>query len=620
MSAAGLEVRNLRVSARGRRGEVSIVSDVELTVRRGEAVGIVGESGSGKSLTGRAIMDLLPPNVSTTGEISYGGLDLSAMSAKDRARLRGPEMVLIMQDPFTMLNPLERCGDQIVEALVDARGRRLGKNDAAREAVARLREVGIEDPGVAGQYPFELSGGMRQRVGIASALAERPGLVIADEPTTALDVTTQAEILDLLSALRVSHQMGLVLITHNLRVAFSICDRVYVMYAGTIVESAPVPRLVGSPKHPYSFGLLMADPPVEKRVADLIGVPGSVPAPGERPPGCIFAPRCAWKTSDCEQTVPALRQVGPDHASRCLRIADIEAELTRRRAEAEAAPDAKCPVAGNDGGPLLDIEKVRKVFRSRTRHGRETVALNDVSLRVAPGESVGLVGESGSGKTTLGRIIVQLEHAASGSVKVGGVELAPAHPGRAAAAAARDVVQMVFQDPYSSLNPGRTVNATLREALALGHKHYDREKDVGRLLQQVGLPASVALQRPTELSGGERQRVAIARALARDPRLLVCDEVSSALDVSVQAQILSVIRRLREEMGVACLFISHDLAVIRQVTERVYVLREGVVVEEGPTADILDRPQHPYTQRLIASIPGVGDATAQRIPTQPRRD
>lgn len=607
-----LRVRDLGVLLQRPGGPVAITTGVDLDVAPGEAVALVGESGSGKSLTTRAVLDLLPGGMRAAGRIGYGGRELAGLGGRRRHRLRGRELALVMQDPFTMLNPIERCGAQIVEPLRDGRGRRPPAAERRAEAVRRLAEVGIDDPAVADRYPFELSGGMRQRVAIAAAVAERPRLLIADEPTTALDVTTQKQILDLLGELRVRHSMGLVLITHDLRVAFSVCDRVHVMYAGTVLESARSRDLEERPRHPYTLGLLRAEPPADRRLDELAGIPGAVPAPGERPDGCPFAPRCDWRTDACESGLPPLLDLADGHAARCVRAGEIGDELAalRRAALEEGAADGAAvdgEAVAPDAAPLAVLRDVRKVFPPPRRGGTATTALDGVTVQIAEGESVGLVGESGSGKTTIGRIAVGLERPGSGTVTVGGVTVG-ARMAKADLARLRGIAQMAFQDPYSSLNPALTIGRTLREAARLGGGRGGAAPPAAELLELVGLPAHYARRRPAGLSGGERQRVAIARALARRPRLLVCDEVVSALDVSVQAQILTLLRDLRAELGLAYLFITHDLAVVRQITDRVYVLRKGEVVESGPTASVLDDPRRPYTRELIASIPHRGPA------------
>jgi peptide/nickel transport system ATP-binding protein len=499
-----------------------------------------------------------------------------------------------------MLSPLRRVGRHVDEMLRGPAGRRLSRAQRRAEAARRLAEVGIDDPAVVERYPFELSGGMRQRVGIAAALARDPRLLIADEPSTALDVTTQREILALLTSLQESRGMGLVLITHDLRVAFSMCDRIYVLYAGALIEvggAAPIER---EPLHPYTLGLLLSEPPAGKRLERLPSISGSVPDPDDVAGGCVFAPRCAWAAPACTAAAPALELVGPGHRSACVRIEEIRAELAARRAEAERrVVAAERPPAA---AALLRCEDVRKTFVT----GRRTVdAIAGVSLEVGAGESVGVVGESGSGKTTLGRCIVGLERATSGTIALDGIDVSDfARLSRAERGRARGLVQIVFQDPYSSLNPVRPVGSAIAEAIAA---HDPRARRVGdqvrELLQRVGLPADYARRKPIALSGGERQRVAIARALAVGPRLLVCDEPVSALDVSVQAQILNLFSSLREERGLSYLFITHDLAVVRQVVERVYVMYRGEVVEQGPVGTVLAEPAHDYTRRLVDSIP-----------------
>jgi peptide/nickel transport system ATP-binding protein len=572
-----------------------IVSGIDICVAAGETVGIVGESGSGKSMTARAILGLLPPGIRASGQLRFRGDDMGSSSARRRARFRGSEIGMVFQDPFTMLNPLMRAGRHIEETLRDPAGRRLPRDARRAEAIRRLAEVGIADAAVADRYPFELSGGMRQRVGIAAALAADPALLVADEPTTALDVTTQAEILALLRSLQIRRNMGLVLITHDLNVAFTVCDRIYVMYAGRVLEHGTSADLQREPRHPYSLGLLMSDPPLDRRVRTLHSMAGSVPDPGSVAGQCAFADRCEWVQPACRAGAPSLRPAGPQMTA-CIRAGDIREALQRER-ELTTEPAAPAEASAQ---ALVAVDSLVKTFR-RARH--EVWALREATIEIGAGESVGLVGGSGSGKTTLGRCIVGLETASAGTITIAGRDVTDyARLSRQERHDVRSQVQMVFQDPYSSLSPARSIGALLGEALRLDGKRADG-RTAADLLELVGLPRTYTNRKPAALSGGERQRVAIARALARQPRLIICDEVVSALDVSVQAQILNLLASLRRELGIAYLFITHDLAVVRQVADRIYVMHQGRIVESGVTAEVLDHPADTYTARLIDSIP-----------------
>jgi peptide/nickel transport system ATP-binding protein len=599
-----VELQDVRIDYRPRGSAVqrTIVSGVDLTVAEGETIGIVGESGSGKSMLAKALIRLLPRDVTATGRIAYRGVDLNALSERKVEALRGSGISLLYQDPFTMLNPLLRCGDHITEGL--DRSRRRGQRAALRlDAVRRLAEVGIDDPDVARRYPFQLSGGMRQRVALAAALARDPELLIADEPSTALDVTTQAQILALLRSVQAARGMGLILITHDLRVAFSVCSRIYVLYAGRVMESAPAASLEREPLHPYSLGLLVSEPPVDRTLAQLPVIAGQVPAPDDVAGACAFSPRCSWVESVCTSGRPPLAEVGVAHHSACVRLGEIRSEL--QSALTEALEEAHTPFAesGTKDDALLRVRDLKKVFAGR--HGRDVHALRGVSIEVGHNESVGVVGESGSGKTTLARCLVGLEWPTSGTIDVAGVHSAAGEAsGRAERRKLHKLVQIVFQDPYSSLDPKQPVGSAIAETLrANGFPRRDVDGRVGELFGQVGLSASYIRRLPASLSGGERQRVAIARALAVDPKLLILDEPVSALDVSVQAQVLNLLTDLRRTLGLSYLFITHDLAVVRQVVERVYVCHRGLVVESGPIDRVLERPQHEYTMKLIASIP-----------------
>ena len=396
--------------------------------------------------------------------------------------------------------------------------------------------------------------------------------------------------------------MGLILITHDLRVAFSVCARVYVLYAGTIVETAPAPELERRPLHPYSLGLLTSDPPVDRTLAQLPVIEGSVPEPDDVAGMCVFAPRCRWVADRCRASAPPLVGVGPRRQSACVRIPEI-ADTLVAALDALLAEREPAPAAEEQERPLVAVEGLTKVFAGG-RSGRQVHALRGVSLTIGRGESVGLVGESGSGKTTLGRCLVGLERPTGGTIRVDGVGEASAATGFTLGGELRKTVQMVFQDPYSSLDPKQSAGKALAEVLhANGYARDGTDVRVRELLRQVGLPASYARRLPSTLSGGERQRVAIARALAVGPRLIVFDEPVSALDVSVQAQVLNLLAELRTRLGLSYLFITHDLAVVRQVVDRVYVCHRGLIVEEGAITEVLERPSHEYTARLIASVP-----------------
>ncbi|GAA1749234.1 ABC transporter ATP-binding protein [Nonomuraea bangladeshensis] len=599
-----LSVRDLNVHTTTGR---TLVREVNFDLHQGQTLGIVGESGSGKTMTARAVAQVLADNVRAQGRISFDGVDLLGLPERRLRALRGTRLSMVLQDPFTALNPLQTIGAHLRESLPNA-----ARGDRG-EIARRLREVGLDPDTVAGKYPFQLSGGMRQRVAIAAALAGDPDLLIADEPTTALDVTTQADVLALLRRLRDERGMALILITHDLRVAFSACDRILVMYAGSVLEDAPAQKLAAAPEHPYSTGLLLAEPPVSHYVADLTSIPGGVPAADTVAHVCPFAERCQWREEACTAARPALADAGGGHATACLRIDDIRPLLrdTQARLSVPATPPE--PPRGK---PLLSVENLVKTYRTQPLLGRArvTTAVRDVSFTITAGESLGVVGETGSGKTTIARSILGLIRPDSGSITLDGTDISDYRAlGRAGRAAVRRVVQVVFQDPYASLNPSLTMGAALAEAVAVSRETGDHGARVAELLELVGLPAGYAERRPSALSGGERQRAAIARALAVRPRLLICDEPVAALDVSVQSQILEVLRGIRAALGTSLLFITHDLSVVRQMTDRVIVLRHGQIVESGTTATVLDAPEHPYTAQLVASVPEAGDAEPSAV-------
>jgi peptide/nickel transport system ATP-binding protein len=595
-----LDVRGLSISAvvEGRRRTITVATD--LRVAKGETVAIVGESGSGKSMTAKAIVRLLPANVSARGEIRFAGSDLMTLSERELREIRGRRISLMFQDPFTMLNPLLKCGVHIEEVLPRTPELRASWQRMS-EVQRRLAEVGITDEDVAHRLPFQLSGGMCQRVALASALARDPELLIADEPSTALDVTTQAEILKLLGRVQRRRGMSLILITHDLRLAFSSCDRIYVLYAGSLLEVGGTVNIEREPFHPYTLGLLLSEPPAAKRVPQLIAIRGSVPSADAVAGSCSFAPRCDWAREACRRARPPLAETESGRFTACIRQGEIRADMLamRRRAAENGAAPAAAPSSGATA--LVRVDRIGKIFEGR--RGRSIHALKEASIEIRLGESVGLVGESGSGKTTLGRCVVGLETPSAGTIAIDGITAADyAALSPAQRAQVRRTVQMVFQDPYSTLNPRHSVRRCLLEALRMAGGDPPTDQHVVALLREVGLPETYSARWPAALSSGERQRVAIARALAVRPKILVCDEPVSSLDVSVQAQMLNLFKRLQQQLGLSYLFITHDLAVVRQVAERVYVLYLGEIVEQGPTEEVMSRPQHPYTRRLIDSI------------------
>ncbi|MEK1890366.1 MAG: ABC transporter ATP-binding protein [Phyllobacterium sp.] len=593
-----LEVEGLAIS----HGAVPITTSLGIMVKRGETVAIVGESGSGKSLTARAIAGILPPGINATGAVTLDGIPLMRLTESELRKIRGFRVSMLMQDPFTMLNPLMRSGDHIDEMLRD-RPEFASRAVRAAEVKRRLAEVGITDEDVARRLPFQLSGGMCQRVALAAALARDPELLIADEPSTALDVTTQAEIIKLLRRVQRERHMSLILITHNLRLAFSTCQRIYVLYAGSMLEVGEAASVERQPFHPYTLGLLLSEPPVDIRVPRLVAIRGSVPRAADVVDSCGFADRCDWAKEICRAGKPPLAARDASRFTACIRQHEIQGELDALRGAALLAAPIT-PRQSETAGALVRVDALVKTFVGR--RGRSICAVKDVSLHIMSGESVGLVGESGSGKTTLARCLVGLETPTAGNILINGIATANfGAMAKADRARVRRTIQMVFQDPYSTLNPRHSVGQALGEALgaSAGATGPATPERIASLLAEVSLSAAYATRRPVSLSGGERQRVAIARALAVKPAILVCDEPVSALDVSVQAQVLNLFKRLQVEHELSYLFISHDLAVVRQIAERIYVLYLGEIVEEGPTERVIGNPLHPYTRRLVESMP-----------------
>ena len=630
-----LRIEDLRVSFDTAQGELRAVDGVSLSIAPGEALGLVGESGCGKSVTAMSVLRLVPspPGRLVSGRILFDGRDLATLPLPDLRRIRGAAIGMVFQDPMTALSPLHRIGDQLLEAL------RLHRPVSRREGLALaaqwLVRCGIADPErCLREYPFRLSGGMQQRVMIASVLMTRPRLVIADEPTTALDVTVQAQVLDLMRNAR-DAETALLLITHNMAVVRRTCSRVAVMYAGRIVETGPVDEVFAHPCHPYTAALLAAMPSRHAPGERLPAIPGTLPSPLALPPGCRFAPRCERATRECSMsdaqcTMQNAQRTTPDaqctmpgngHLWCCLHpLPDSSSPpsppLPPSESVAQSAslhlPPSERGVARSAGGstpcaarpapdlPPSEREAPLLSCRALTKRFPAVLAVSEVSLDLRAGEVLAVVGESGSGKTTLARMLAGLEPPTAGDILLDGAPL----PFRRSFAQRRDL-QVVFQDPYSSLNPRHAVADLLSEG-PIAHgllARRDRAAFAREWLARVGLPPEAAERYPHEFSGGQLQRIAIARALALRPRILLCDEPVSALDVSVQAQVLNLIADLRAQYRPAVLFITHDLGVVRSIADRILVLHRGRAVEEGPAARVLSAPRDPYTRELLAAEP-----------------
>jgi len=592
-----LDVSGLTIEVRVRGRVSTVVRNVDLSVKAGESLCLVGESGCGKSMTALGIMGLLPSGVTHAAQrLGFDGVDLAQISQGAMEALRGHRISMIFQDPNTAFNPSYTIGDQMQEVWLRHKD---GGRDAARtRAVELLERVGIASAAKRlGQYPHQLSGGQRQRVMIAMALMCSPQLLIADEPTTALDVTVQAQVLRLLRELQSELGLALLLITHDIGVVAAMADRVAVLYAGEVVETGPVRQVLDSPRHPYTKGLLDCLPHPGSAARRLVAIPGTVPVPTEGRLGCGFAERCALKVEDCQTGAIALEAIDGERAVRCHRW-----RLVSKRSAPIDAESAPTRLSKDLGEPLLLADAVTRDFRlgnglfSSPHYVR---AVRGVSLRMRAGETVAIVGESGCGKTTLARILLGLLEQSTGEVRLGGRPIT--------ALARREVarfVQPVFQDPYASLAPHRRVVHTVArplDALSVGTRASRRHTALDTLAR-VGLPPHLAERLPTELSGGQCQRVAIARALVLQPPILVCDEPTSSLDVSVQAQILNLLSDLKDEFGLCLLLITHNLAVVEHLADRVAVMYFGRIVEEGPVDEVLQRPRHPYTRLLLSSV------------------
>ncbi|MGC1412189.1 MAG: ABC transporter ATP-binding protein [Acetobacteraceae bacterium] len=599
-----LQVENLHTWFFTDTGVVRAVDGVSFTLHPGETLGIVGESGSGKSVTAKSIIRLLDePARIVDGTISFRGRDMVHLSDEELRQIRGAEIAMVFQDPMTSLNPVLRIARQLIETMTAHR--RFAVKAARERAVALLGRMGMATPERAvNGWPHQFSGGMRQRVMLAMGFANEPALLIADEPTTALDVTIQAQILDLLRELNADLGTAVILISHDLGVIADVCSRVLVMYAGEVVEEGAPDALLSDPRHPYTWALLHAAPRLDQANDGdrrLTTIEGQPPDPHDWPTGCRFRARCPFAMAQCVEH-PELKAVGTDRAARCW--VTQRGETLPPPRHARAATDTR---AVAERQPLLQVRALAKHFilprDSFLEPHRVLRAVDGVDFDVFPGETVGLVGESGCGKSTLARVVMRLTEPTEGSIVFDGQDIS--HMSQSEIRPLRRRMQMIFQDPYGSLNPRMTVGEILRGPLRLHglvQAGGARER-VRELLDLVGLPPTAAARFPHEFSGGQRQRISIARALAVEPAFVIGDEPISALDVNIQAQIINLMIGLQERLGLTYLFIAHDLAVVRHISDRIVVLYLGRVVETAPSRELFARPLHPYTNSLISAVP-----------------
>ena len=606
-----LDIRNLSISYYTRAGEIPAVIDFSLRLDTGDAIALVGESGCGKSTVAMAIMRYLGRNGAIVGgQILFKGRDIMTLPAHELLKLRGGEIAMVYQEPMSSLNPSMTIGDQLIE--VPVYHDNVSRREAYNLSLSALDDVGLPDPArVATSYPHQISGGQQQRVVIAMALLSRPSLLLLDEPTTALDVTVEAGIVDLIASLAAKHQTGMLYISHNLGLVLETCSRVNVMYSGEVVEEAGVDALFDGPRHPYTKGLFdcIPLPDTDKTAKPLTPIRGQLPLPNERPEGCNFAPRCDYfEAGTCDTGPVALSGGDADHHVRCAKWMTIDFS-TERTDELAAAPER---VTADEVLKVTDLKKYfsikdRSIGALLSRKGAVDVKANEaITLSAKRGETLAIVGESGCGKSTFAKVLMGLETPTDGEILLDGQQINAA-PVRQRSKAQLASLQMVFQDPNETLNPSHSVGWQIARVVdRLSTEYVTREEVASRvkqLLELVKLPEEFASRKPRQLSGGQKQRVGIARAFAGNPSLVVADEPLSALDVSVQAAVTELLMDIQREHGTTLLFISHDLGVVRYLADHVVVMYLGRIMELGLTKDVFAPPYHPYTEALLSAVP-----------------
>lgn len=615
-----LEVNNLKTQFKTDRGVVKAVDGISYTIERGEIFGVVGESGAGKSVTGLSILDLIDsPGEIVEGEIIYKGENLLDMSKEEIRSIRGNEIAVVFQDSTTALNPSFTIGSQISDIILEHND--ISEQEARDRVVKLLKDVDIPNAEERiDEYPHQFSGGMRQRALIAMALSCDPELIIADEITTGIDVTTQANILELLSELQDKHDLSMQFITHDMGVIAELCDRLGVMYAGKLIEVGSLDDIFQSPRHPYTVGLLKSLPQLASPKEKLQSIPGTMPDLIDVPSGCAFRDRCEHATEECAQVEPEMETVGDDHKSACLRIDEIDwSEVTNLtgKSKIKNMSDGGTKMITNRGENItkktvIDADHLKKYFNVESQSWIDSLlnekkyvhAVDDVSLNIREGDTVGLVGESGCGKTTLGRTLTQLYEPDKGTVLFSGQNISQI--GKKELRNLRSEFQVIFQDPFSSLNPRRKVKNIIGRPMEIHDVVNNEEEKIERvkqLLTEVGLEESHLDRYAHEFSGGQKQRIGIARALAVEPDFIVADEPVSALDVSVQAKILNLLMDLQEKYNLTYLFIAHDINVVKNISDRIVVMYLGQIVEKGTVDEVFSPPYHPYTEILLSSVP-----------------